>query len=332
MTSADQRLKLLYLLRILKEETDEGHGLTGAQLRERLAEHNIQVERKTFYRDIQSLIDFGCDIQKIPHRPVEYALFTREFQDAELLLMADAVLSSRFLTQRKAESLAASIGKLGSKHVAAGLKKHIHVEGRIKAQNESVFYNIDAISHAIAQKRKVTFHYFHYDQNKNRVLRRNGTRYIETPVQLIYTNDCYYLVAWNEQRCDFVNYRVDRMVDIGLSNERATRNERISTFDVAEYQQRCFDMFNGQPTHITLLAKASAMNAIVDRFGKDVAVTPAGETTARVHVTVMESPTFYGWLVQFGDEIIIESPQSTREAYLSYLRGILGAYAPRTSE
>ena len=98
MPAENQRLKLLYLARILQEETDEGHGLTCPQLCERLAERGIKVERKTFYRDIQSLIDFGYDIQKIPHNPVEYALVTREFQDQELILMADAVQSSKFLT------------------------------------------------------------------------------------------------------------------------------------------------------------------------------------------------------------------------------------------
>lgn len=326
MSAANQRLKLLYLARILQEETDEGHGLTCPQLCERLAERGIKVERKTFYRDIQSLIDFGYDIQKIPHNPVEYALVTREFQDQELILMADAVQSSKFLTQRKADTLVAAIEKLGSKHLAASLKKRIHVEGRIKAQNESVFYNIDAIGRAISMRRKVEFKYFQYDANKKRVLRRNGAIYKETPVQLLYTNDCYYLVAWSEQHESFVNYRVDRMLSINVSEEEATRNKSIAAFDATQYQQRSFDMFNGQPTTVTLLAKASAMNAVVDRFGEDVLVTPAEKDIARVHVTIMESPTFYGWLAQFGEDITIEAPQSTRAAYAAHLHSILRSY------
>ena len=123
-----------------------------------------------------------------------------------------------------------------------------------------------------------------------------------------------------------MNYRVDRMLNINVSEEGATRNERIAAFDATQYQQRSFDMFNGQPTTVTLLAKASAMNAVVDRFGEDVLVTPAEEDVARVHVTVMESPTFYGWLAQFGEDITIEAPQSTRAAYAAHLRSILSSY------
>ena len=52
---------------------------------------------------------------------------------------------SCFLTERKSNALVKAIGKLGSKYLADDLRRNLHVEGRIRSQNESVFYNIDAI-------------------------------------------------------------------------------------------------------------------------------------------------------------------------------------------
>ena len=77
---------------------------------------------------------------------------------------------------------------------------------------------------------------------------------------------------------------------------------------------------------MTLLVEANAMSAVIDRFGKDVASTAAGEGSARVHATVMESPTFFGWLATFGTQVVIEKPQALRDAYHDYLQRIVQAY------
>ncbi|MDO4502760.1 MAG: WYL domain-containing transcriptional regulator [Coriobacteriia bacterium] len=326
MGTKDQKLKLLHLVQILEQETDDRHGLTGPQLIERLAQRGVEVERKTLYRDIACLVDFGYDIQKYQRNPVEYGLASRRFQDPELLLLADAVQSSRFLTERKASSLVKSIGQLGSRYQAEDLRKRVHVEGRIRSQNESVFYSVDAIQRAMAAKRKVEFRYFKLNEAKKRVLQHNGDVYCETPVQLVYMGDFYYLVVWNDKHQGFANYRVDRMQDIQVSEQPATKNQHIAQFNVAKYQERTFGMFNGESVSVTLLVKASAMSAVVDRFGKDVDCAPAGEGLARVRVTVMETPTFYGWLVQFGDQVTIEAPDSAREGFVQFLGNVLSAY------
>ena len=181
------KLKLLHLARIFERETDDDHGLTAPQIIGKLAELGVNVERKTLYRDIDCLRAFGYNILKYNRAPVEYGLATRDFQEQELLLLADAVQSSKFLTESKSRSLVEGIGKLGSKYMDENLRKQVHVEGRIKSQNESVFYNIDAIQRAISLRRKIEFRYFKYDEHKKRVTSKHGDGseiYKETPVQL----------------------------------------------------------------------------------------------------------------------------------------------------
>ena len=242
---------------------------------------------------------------------------------------ADAVQSSKFLTESKSRSLVEGIGKLGSRYMDENLRKQVHVEGRIKSQNESVFYNIDAIQRAISLRRKIEFRYFKYDEPKKRVTSKHGDGseiYKETPVQLAYMDDEYYLIVWNDKYAGFTHYRVDRMQNLEVSSEAATRNDEISSFDVAKHQQRVFGMFHGESVGVTLLVRGSVMSAIVDRFGKDVEVLPAEDGWARVCVTVMAAPTFYGWLATFGSSVQIEEPQSLRQAYAGYLSAILENY------
>ena len=326
MRKADQKLKLLHLAQIFERETDDAHGLTMPQIVELLAERGIDAERKALYDDIRCLQEMGYDIQKYQRSKVEYGLATRDFQEGELLLLADAVQSSRFLTSKKADALVRAVSKLGSRHMERYLAKRIHVEGRIATQNESVYYNLDAIQRAFSERKKVSFRYFKLDEAKRRVEQHGGRPYVETPVQLIYKDDCYYLVVWNDDHAGFANYRVDRMRGIEVSEEDATRNERIASFDAAKYQQRVFGMYSGDPVPVTLLVRASAMSSVVDRFGADVSSAPAGEGMARVRAVVLEAPTFYGWLAQFGDDVVIESPEHLRESYAAHLEKVLAAY------
>ena len=333
MTAHAQKLKTLHLARLFYERTDEGHGLTMPEIIEALEELGVSAERKAIYRDIDTLRAFGMNIAKIPGRPVSYALTNREFSEAELTLLVDAVQNSRFLTTTKSNQLVKSLKKLGSAHQAAGLSKNVHVEGRIKSQNESVYRIVDVVQEAIRLKRKIDFCYFSYNVEKQRVLRRDGKRYRVTPVALIYSEGFYYLVAYDDKYADFTNYRVDRMTALKISDEPSTRNAAIAAFDVNAYQSRSFSMYRGAKRNATLLVKESVMDSVIDRFGKDVFVSPAAppagaakdERWTRVSVSVMESPPFFGWLAQFGGGIVLEAPSELAKAYARHLETTLAA-------
>ena len=307
-----QKLKLLYLMRMLEEETDAERGLTMAQIIGKLEALGISAERKSIYRDIEALREFG----------VEH----RAFAFAELQLLVDAVQSSRFLTQRKSDALVEGVKQLASRRQRALLDKRVHVEGRIKMQNESVFGSVDRIQEAIALKRRISFVYFKYDAAKRKALQHNGERYIETPVQLVYAEGYYYLVVFNEKHDDFANYRVDRMDRIEVLDEPALKNERIATFDARELESRAFGMYSGEPVAATLLVDEEVMGAVIDRFGKDVESVPTGERRARVYATVMKSPVLFGWLAQFGGRVRIEKPTALAQEYRAYLEDIVAAY------
>ncbi len=361
MGAESQKLKLLHLMQMLYDETDEDHGLSTPQIIEGLAERGIDAERKSIYRDLDTLREFGLDIVRLPTRPTRYALASRAFSHGELMLLTDAVQSSRFLTQRMANRLTAGIASLGSRHQGRSLKKNVHVEGRIKMQNESVFHHVDTLHEALAQRRKVTFRYMKYDADKRPVAQKDGRLYRETPVHLVYSEGCYYLIAYNEKHASFPTYRLDRMQGLRITDEPGARNEAIATFDAGAYSARTFSMFGGATRRITLRVDETLMGALIDRFGKDVETAVVEETgsgagaggrseatadsgpgtttgatgdsepgaprSVRAYVTVAPSPVFFGWLAQFGRGMRIEAPSDLAAEYAAYLRDILEDYA-----
>ena len=320
------KFKLLNLIRIFEECTDENHGLTMPQIIEKLGECGVHAERKALYRDIQALNEFGLTIKKFHCAPVEYRLVGRRFTFNELQLLVDAVQSCRFLTQGNADKLVRSIKTLCSEEQGKQLSRRIHVGNRVKMQNESAFKNIDIINAAIRSKHKVEFMYYKYDCGKRPVAQHDGKLYCETPVQMVFNDGFYYLITFNDKHESFITYRIDRMTSVAVSSEPSVRNQAISHFDVEEYERRSFGMFAGEPVSATLIVHEEAMGGVIDRFGKEVESLDKGDGTAEVHVRVMESPTFFGWLAQYGRLIHIAAPRALAGAYREYLVAIAQEY------
>ena len=226
-----------------------------------------------------------------------------------------------------ANRLVGGIASLGSCHQEQALSRNVHVEGRITMQNESVFHHVSTIHEALRQRRQVAFRYVKHDVHKRPVAQKDGRLYRETPVRLIYSEGCYYLIAYNEKHESFPAYRVDRMQGLRLTDTPAVRNTAIATFDADAYSARTFSMFGGATRRVTLLVEEPVMSAMLDRFGKDVESAVIDERWARVYVTVTPSPVFFGWLAQFGRGVRIEAPSDLATEYAAYLRDILEDYA-----
>jgi len=91
--SVNQKQKILYLMQILNEQTDENHMLTVNELISKLAKLDIKAERKTIYDDIETLRLYGLDIVMSKSKSYGYYIASRAFELPELKLLADAVQS-----------------------------------------------------------------------------------------------------------------------------------------------------------------------------------------------------------------------------------------------
>ena len=309
-TSPNQRAKLLYLMQILLNKTDEQHPLTAQELISELSAYDIHVERKTVYSDLEILRQFGLDIETKRGKTTSYYIAHRQFELPELKLLVDAVQSSRFITEKKSEELIGKLSALTSKAQAQNLKRQIHVAGgRAKSFNEQSYYSVDAIHAAINDSKRIEFKYFDYDTNKNRVHRKDGAIYHLTPITLCWDSDKYYLVAYSAEHNELRHYRVDRMSDVSVSDDAADVYD-FQKFDVPEHIGRVFGMYSGEQVRATLAFENNFVNVVLDYFGKDIMPIPKGEGWFEVTVDVSISPVFLAWIFQFGGKAEIKAPNS----------------------
>ena len=309
--SMGQKLKILYLMRILLTQTDEAHMLTVNEIISKLAECGVTAERKTVYDDIEALRQFGIDIVMEKSKSYGYYVAARDFELPELKLLVDAVVSSKFITEKKSLDLIKKLESLISSHDAAKLRRQVHVNTRVKSMNESIYYNVDALHDAIANGKKVSFKYFDHNIRKERVYRKDGAKYSVSPAALLWDNENYYLVACTEHHEGFSHYRVDKMSDIAKLDE--SRSETIHDFDPVAHSKKTFGMFGGDEANVTLRLDKSLIGVVIDRFGKDVIMAADGEQHFNVSIRVALSPVFYGWLFQFGGLCEVIAPQVLKD-------------------
>ena len=304
--SGNQKGKLLYLAEIFHRETDEAHGLTLAELTERLAAYGVQAERKTLYADMEELRRCGLDIDSWKEgREYRYRLASREFELPELKLLVDAVESSRFITAKKSERLIGKLGKLTSESHARQLDRHIYMEGTAKPENECIYYSVDEIHNAIQDKRQITFQYYEYTPQKEKILKHNGYRYQFSPYALIWSRDCYYAVGWSEKHGKLAQFRVDRMVAVKSSDQAAVC---MPDFDPAEYVRKIFGMYPDDLCTVELLCENEVMRSVIDRFGEEVSTVTADDGHFKAIVEVAPSPPFFAWVFTFCGKIQILGP------------------------
>ncbi|MDR2569424.1 MAG: WYL domain-containing protein [Oscillospiraceae bacterium] len=308
--SSNQKLKILYLLRILLDQTDETHMLSVNELISKLAELDISAERKTIYDDIEVLRQFGLDIVMEKSKSFGYYVASREFELPELKLLADAVQSSKFITERKTLQLIKKLEGLMSKHDAGKLRRQVYVQNRVKSMNESIYYNVDSLHEAISEDKKITFQYSDYDIQKKQVYRRGGMPYTVSPAALTWNEENYYLIAYSDERAGLTHFRVDRMSKVRKQSE--PRHASASGFKLAEYSKKVFGMFGGEEAEVKLRVNNKLIGGVIDRFGKDVIMIPDGDSHFTIRVCVALSPIFYGWLFQFGDLCQVLEPQSLK--------------------
>lgn len=250
----NQKLKLLYIAKILMEFTDEEHPMTTAALIDALGDRGIHAERKSIYDDVERLKEFGIDIETRRKPPQAYYVASGRFELPELKILADSVSASKFITERKSRELIKKIGTLTSVHQSAQIERQVYVSDRIKTANEMIYYTVDQIHRAISERRKIRFQYFDFDIKKKKKFHHEGMVYSVSPFALIYNNEYYYLVGKCDQHEHEVShFRADKMFRVDISELPAEK----CTVNMTDYTSKVFSMFGGEEVTVKLAVKIS---------------------------------------------------------------------------
>lgn len=316
----NQKLKLLYIYKILNEKTDENVALNASEIIRELEKYGVSAERKSIYDDIEALRYFGVDINISSGHGKGYYIGERHFQLSEIKMLIDIVQAAKFISEKKSFQLIEKISALAPITDRKALKHQIVVANRLKSVNEAVYYSIDSLYRGITEKKQVRFRYYTWDVRKNKLYKNKGEFYYVNPVALMWAEEKYYLVAYDDYAAKIKHYRVDKMENVEVCDESISRPARDLKFNAADYAKRSFNMFGGEIREVTLRGTIDSIGIIFDRFGRDVFIVPEKDGFFSVTVKVAISPQFYSWVFGLAELLSIRGPDDIVREYCDMCR------------
>ena len=333
------KIKYLKIWDILSHETDADHPMTTPELIARLEDLGITCDRRTLYRNIEELNENGYEIlsKKAKGRYTEYYVEDRSFDIPEIRILMDAVQAASFITEKKTPILVNKVAQLAGTKRAEVLKRNIVKFGTVKGSNENIYYSVDAISQAIMSKHKIGFYYFDYDARHERKYRMRtsvpGEKrwYVVNPVATVFHDDKYYLFCYNDYHGNIVQYRVDRMDNVTMLEERIAPNKERPDFDLSRHQRSLVGMFGGQTERVHFIGEKGIVDAVYDKFGEKVKIHERDADTIEFAVDVQVSNPFLSWVCGFGKSIKVVSPQTVVDKLIEHIKNALANYEPTNS-
>ena len=311
-----QKIKLLKLYELLCQETDEQHPLTTMNIVDRLAQMGISCERRTVAKDMAILNEQGYEVMvRWVGKEKAYYVEDRSFSVPELKVLIDAVQAASFITGKKTEEMIDKIASLGGSHRAEILKSNMVCFNTRKHSNETIFYSVGYLEEALLERKKVIFRYFDLDENGEKLYRRDGHHYVVEPVGLVFNEDNYYLMVYSARHDGTANYRVDRMDSVEIIDEPITEKALRLRDTVDCFTEQAFKMYGGQPVDITIQFDSKLIGVVYDKFGEDTKMIRLDSGNCVATIKVQVSPTFWGWIFQFGKQLCILSPDEMINEY-----------------
>lgn len=310
--TSGQQVKVLAILDILKKYADEENPINAIEISDKLSENGIEAERKAVYRGIEALIDYGYDIIQTRSPKAGYYLADKTFELPEIYLLTDAVQAASFITVKKTRELVRKLDSMLSEGERRKREKGIYIDNGHKCENEEIYYNIDTLSRAVSEKKKVTLTYSVRQISEDRKLINVNKEYKLSPYALIWQNEHYYLVANNEKYNNLMHIRLDRIKKVNVTKEDWRHFSEVSsykdTFDIADYTAKSFQMYTGELKEITLRCNNSIIEQVVDRFSDKIFIRNVDDGRFSFSTDVILSDGLVNWILQFGDNIKVEAP------------------------
>ena len=305
----EKKTSILAVYKVLEEFSDENHPLTRTEITDLIEkQYNITIDRRTLYRNIEMLINFGYDISDYNENKIGYYLKDRLFQHSEVLLLCNAVHASHFIPDRASKDLVNKLLSSQSRYKRNDYFKNVYLPNNKKKDNKQFLLNIEQISRAINEKKVIKFNYTRYDINKKLVNTRDDA-YYRSPYFLVVNGDRVYMVGKGKNYDSLSHFRVDRMKDIELVDEYYLRLPK--NLDAYAYANNKIYMYSGDETGVTLRCDKKALDVIIDTFGKDVMLKDEGETFTVY--TKCGKEDIVKFCLQYVESVELLEPLSLRE-------------------
>lgn len=347
----NQRMKPFLILRYLMEETDQDHAVSIEDIVAYLKEQGIYAERRSVYKDIKEI---NVAMRMVhPDDPLDHEEAAEYLQEDDedctivykhktgyfvknripdfdtIKLIAECIYAAKFIPERQCNYLIEDISSLLSVHQREMLKYNIHLVGRVRSRNKDIRNIIEKLNEAIRNKCKISFKYQKYviQDVKKQVERRQGKQYTVSPFELIINDGNYYLLSYDDEKQDIRTYRVDRMKEVSVLEEKRAGTAKLKEIDLDSYVQRVFSMYGGEDKRVKIVFINSLLDTMIDRFGtEDAFYGVEDEKHAYISTHVEISDQFFGWLLGFGRKVRLAEPSDVVERFKWYLDKVRGMY------
>ena len=318
MSESKNKLRMLYVLDILRKYSDEEHPLSSMKICEILdKEYGIKCDRKaTIYSDIDTLKEFQdnyFNIENVSTPSKGFCIYEREFQLPELYLLCDAVQSAHSVTRNKSKELVKKLESFASVYQSKDIGSSVYIDSRQKSDNNSIYINIFYIHQAIAQNKKIAIKYIRHNVDRNQ-----ERHYTVSPYAMIWSNDRYYHICNNDTKENIMHVRLDRIKNVEILEEPRRSFEKYTEyrgkFDAADYAEKMFNGFSGTIEEIELICDNSIYQDLLDRFGKR-SIRQYNKEFFTVRFTGAVSSGLVSWILQYGDKIYIKKPQLLKSMF-----------------
>ena len=318
-------LALIRILQILEKHSDFNHPLKQEDICDILERDcEIVIERKAVGRKLSLLKEAGFDIESGRNGSF---LESRQFEDSELRLLIDGVLSSKHITAKHSKDLIERLCGLSNRYFRSHVKNIYSVNDWNKTDNQALFYNIELVDEAIEQGKQV-----HYDYNKygiDKKLHKSSYQRV-TPYQLILHNQRYYLMGYNGYWGNMVFHRLDRITNMQVSSKPAVEIRTVpgyeSGIDYKKIASTMPYMYTDAPERIELLTEVWMIDQVIDWFGTDIRIEKTQDENM-VKITLTASPmAMKHWAMQYADYVEVTYPQTLRQTIKNALQNAAQKY------
>ena len=314
------KLKLLYMMELLRSSATEKHPLTMDDITAELKKYGIMCERRTFGNDMRLLMEtFHVKKTKVG-RKNGYYILSRALSDTEIKMLIDTVQAASFLSDSMTEFFVKKLSRIGGKELAKRVKENYILFNVKKRNNIEIFDSVEAIRQALTKEKKISFVYNDLNYEGERVARKGGERYFATPLSLVVNDDKYYCMCRGEKD-GIIKFRVDRMTEVMVEEKLSAKKAELEKRkDITKYLSEVIGMFTGETENVNLRFRKDLAEMIFDQFGEKLECKEVSETEAETVVSVSVAPTFFSWLSTFRGGIKIAGPIKVASAYKEFLK------------
>ena len=310
--TANKKMLNMLILDILHEYSDEDHRLTQQEiLRILKSNYGVEFDRRSVKNNVIYLKEMGYDIAMDDG----YYLISREFDDAELRLLIDSVLFSKSLTLKQSKTLIEKLCKMGNRYFKPKVSHICNLPELQHMDNKQLLYALDTVNDAIAWKKKISFIYNEYKKDLKLHPRREE-KYVVNPYQIVANNGFYYLIGNYDKYDDISHFRLDKMTNVELIDEKVKLKSEIEDFrngySLPRHMAEHIYMFSGKSVRVKFLILEELIDTLVDWFGNGFNILETKEGMAAVSVSCNERAMYF-WALQYGPYVEVLEPAELRE-------------------